>query len=277
MSDLSIENVGIPPQIDEEDLPRWYGLSFRKGEKKSPPSVIVSIREKCAEALVPILRDCWMVEAYREEFGLFYEPDLSRGFGFDEAMTLDGNSNDYLHLALRLDGKRNLRAMCLSCSLLFASMRWAPNIRLGCDPNSLQLLSVEMRLLDQDDGYAFASAPMGGEIAPSLKQWMARKHKDEKTHRHIVHAMLSAYASLHPGERLRGFGLYGFESYFWQDGRFTLQCPGNACDIGAYPDMNHERDKGLQFSCHNLDTPLQQLTLFAGLSALHDLAAKDLG
>jgi hypothetical protein len=31
---------------------------------------------------------------------------------------------------------------------------------------------------------------------------------------------------------------------------------------------------GFEFSCHNTDTPMQQLTILASLAALHDLVRK---
>lgn len=47
------------------------------------------------------------------------------------------------------------------------------------------------------------------------------------------------------------------------DGRFELDCFGDACDLSMYPDSTPE------FSCHNLDLPFQQATLLAGLASLY--------
>lgn len=62
------------------------------------------------------------------------------------------------------------------------------------------------------------------------------------------------------------------------DGRFLLQCPGNACDIAIYPDHVSAYDDSVtatRFSCHNLDDAHQQLTLLAGLAKMCELARKD--
>lgn len=58
------------------------------------------------------------------------------------------------------------------------------------------------------------------------------------------------------------------------DGRFILECFGNACDLAIYPDdmRDTSNDSSLRFSCHNLDTAEQQLTLIAGLAKLCELA-----
>ena len=50
------------------------------------------------------------------------------------------------------------------------------------------------------------------------------------------------------------------------DGRFELDCFGDACDLSMYPDSTPE------FSCHNLDIPFQQATLLAGLASLYQRA-----
>lgn len=53
-----------------------------------------------------------------------------------------------------------------------------------------------------------------------------------------------------------------------------LGCFGNACDIDIYPDHTcGEMDEPyVRFSCHNLDTAAQQMTLLAGLAKLCELA-----
>ena len=46
---------------------------------------------------------------------------------------------------------------------------------------------------------------------------------------------------------------------------------------GLNPSHDHmDIGQGYEFSCHNTDTPAQQLTLLAGLAALHDLVRKDM-
>lgn len=54
-----------------------------------------------------------------------------------------------------------------------------------------------------------------------------------------------------------------------------LNCPGNAC--GIHPVIHWEEgENGYKFSCHNVDTPMQQLTLLAGLATLHDKARQEM-
>jgi len=50
------------------------------------------------------------------------------------------------------------------------------------------------------------------------------------------------------------------------DGFLSLSCPGDACGI-HHSDYWREPG-GREFSCHNVDSPLQSLTLLAGISSL---------
>lgn len=58
-------------------------------------------------------------------------------------------------------------------------------------------------------------------------------------------------------------------------GWLNVSCPGSAC--GLHPTDHFMRDGyGFEFSSHNVDTPAQQLTLLAGLAALHDRVDQEL-
>ena len=59
-------------------------------------------------------------------------------------------------------------------------------------------------------------------------------------------------------------------------GCLHINCPGDRS--GLYPSLlgNIAYGRGYQFSCHNVDSPDQQLTLLAGLGALCDKARKEI-
>jgi hypothetical protein len=55
--------------------------------------------------------------------------------------------------------------------------------------------------------------------------------------------------------------------------RLYLRCPGDACDLGVAPEelpLGGAGSRGHRLMPHNVDSPLQQLTLLVGLAALHD-------
>lgn len=58
---------------------------------------------------------------------------------------------------------------------------------------------------------------------------------------------------------------------FAPDGRFSIKCFGDACDLSIYPDGAHT-DDFWQMGCHNIDSPIQLLSLFCGFAKLTELA-----
>ncbi len=60
-----------------------------------------------------------------------------------------------------------------------------------------------------------------------------------------------------------------------EKGWLNVQCPGSGC--GLCPSHHGiERGRGYEFDSHNVDSPIQQLTLLAGLAALHDRARREI-
>ena len=60
------------------------------------------------------------------------------------------------------------------------------------------------------------------------------------------------------------------------NGWLRVDCPGDACQIYPSHGDDIKEGRGYEFACHNVDTPAQQLTLLAGLAALHDRVRKEL-
>jgi hypothetical protein len=77
-------------------------------------------------------------------------------------------------------------------------------------------------------------------------------------------------------ERMEG-EVKSFDEYYFQaytqgnEGWLNVSCPGDAC--GLHPSNGYiDGERGYEFSCHNVDQPIQQFMLLAALAALHDLA-----
>jgi len=71
---------------------------------------------------------------------------------------------------------------------------------------------------------------------------------------------------------------FGFKAYMLRKGGVVLDVPGNACGIYNPPEHDYglPRKEGCKFECHNVDSPMQQLTLLVGLAMLHDKARKEI-
>ena len=123
--------------------------------------------------------------------------------------------------------------------------------------------------------------PLMGFVAPPLRAWLVKVAADperlEEVENRLAHVIRTAWLTGKPKKKVDPYDQTFVN--ITDDGRFILQCFGNACDVAIYPDHCSDWESGYatEFNCHNLDAPLQQLTLLAGLATLHELAAKDLG
>jgi hypothetical protein len=63
----------------------------------------------------------------------------------------------------------------------------------------------------------------------------------------------------------------------YKNGWLNVSCPGDACGLHPQNSMGPRIGEGYEFGCHNVDTPMQQFTLLAGLGALCRRYEKDVG
>lgn len=63
----------------------------------------------------------------------------------------------------------------------------------------------------------------------------------------------------------------------YENGWLNTSCPGNACGLHPADSWGLQNGNGYRFSCHNVDTAAQQITLIAGLAALCDKYRKEVG
>ena len=61
-----------------------------------------------------------------------------------------------------------------------------------------------------------------------------------------------------------------------KNGWLNVSCSGDRCGLHPADSWGPRPSEGYKFACHNVDTPMQQLTLLAGLAALCDRARKEL-
>lgn len=91
----------------------------------------------------------------------------------------------------------------------------------------------------------------------------------------VENAMVVAF------DRMLGLRPYRKQDFFASiadnKGWLNIGCPGDACELHPADHFRSGLTEGYDFTCHNVDTPMQQLTLVAGLAALHDLARKEIG
>lgn len=123
---------------------------------------------------------------------------------------------------------------------------------------------------------------VSGWVSNTVTEWIAKYAAEASEHgnltrvmhSHVVRAMQATWLSLAPHE-LKKYARSP-HSFFYghanNDGRFSLTCFGDACDLSIYPDQLSEGALVTSLGCHNLDTEIQQLTLLAGFAKLCELA-----
>lgn len=136
--------------------------------------------------------------------------------------------------------------------------------------NQSQLISIMLETGDRP------SADIEGELSSILVNWLAKNsiRFEKEFAPKIITAMAKVYKKLHPNYRL--VHKSGFRAVLHNDWHLLLDCPGNACGINALdPNGDGNKNAGYKFSCHNVHSVVQQLTLLAGLIKLCDLYEQD--
>ncbi|MDB5189424.1 MAG: hypothetical protein JWL82_381 [Parcubacteria group bacterium] len=210
---------------------------------------------------------------------LFPRTTNDREFGFDGCgYVIQNDGVTEYHLPLTFE---TVSQVALTLHLFSHTLRYMMSdaFKTESKSNRAQLLDFTTRCDNHaNGGYGHA---VSGHIYPALRNWLTRysqKHgKSGGTIAASERAMRQVYATIsHPLARRFAKDC---SAHVNAEGRFILVCPGNACDLAIYPEGDNSRydDMPSDFSCHNLDGACQQLTLMAGLAALHDLALQELG
>jgi hypothetical protein len=265
--------------LKHEDAARRYALSFKGGRV---PALDVLIWEPCVDALAALLVRGERVEATMGVSGFRrYESSLRTGFGFDGALRACGIEDGYLRL--RATFKPRPQALAESLVFLFHTLRYGSYVvdarhetPLPADSRFRQLMEVSTAVIYPP---GLSGAPIDGVVAPLLRKWLIREHWHRTQFPEVYEVMRKVWNAMSDFKVRKPRGGrpgYDFTARLGDGGNFVFTSLGNACDIGTYEWWQNGPDSGHDIGCHNVDTPIQQLTLIAGLAALHDLARKDL-
>lgn len=207
--------------------------------------------------------------------------DLPNGnmFGYGGCGYVTVNES-YLWIHVRLRSGRRAAHAALTVFVL-TTVFYAPFERPAPITNRWQQILVQTSAVHDIHGHSVI-----GFISGEVVSWLAAYAKSGKEesdanetswsveiHPEVVAAMQETWRSVAVGRlKKRSSDCGGVVTH---NGRFILGCFGDACDLAIYPDQLSEWSpvgEAVQFSCHNLDTAPQQLTLLAGLAKLCELA-----
>ena len=111
-----------------------------------------------------------------------------------------------------------------------------------------------------------------GDFSSLIINWLRKTNETHSILSSVRKTAIDAYTKM-DGRKPDIFHDYDFRIAL-KNGRLIMDCPGNACGINPDEEWGEKDDRGYKFSGHNVDNPMQQLTLLAGLAALHDEARK---
>lgn len=281
-----------------EIIPCWYELSWQ--ERK--PALILRVHKDFITNLKPIREEWSFIQSLKEEFQFRnFISDFGGNFGFENALQRK-EKNDWIEFVGMIPKVEITKGNCKKCGGSGKDEeRWDGDC-LYChgsgknfvyDWHSVYALSASLSIFfwvasrppEKDTSASFPQlmvietvirkgdygGSLSGEISISLRKWLS-SFGDHSKIPEMVQAMRTADAQMFISSR-------SHEYYFRvsiEGGGFSVSCPGNACGIYTTSHGYIKEGEGCSFSSHNVDTPMQQITLLTVLAALHDRARREI-
>ncbi len=253
-----------------EDMPEWYRLSH---DKEGVLSVIVS-PEAIAE-LQPIRwAEAPIVRLLQETFGFkeFASIDQPR-FGFEQVAEVESSEDVVifrfdLRPIARPKGKESFCdwqyafAVSASLNVLLSALTWS--VEAETLSRCPQLLTVTGLTTKRD----LNGGSLGADLSPALCHWLAGKSKIEHW-LEVTLQMQVAYRRM--TNRIQAYYRHHTFATIQPTARLCLNCEGNATCLYVEGSTRYEVGRGLELNSHNVDSPVQQLTLLVGLATICDL------
>lgn len=260
--------------------PCWYELAWRPHQGRA--AIMVRIHKDFVKNSEPVSQKHPMVVSFLGEFRLKNfcgTLDCRKGFGFNEVLKLVGERNNFKEFVIeipniiRISGsgaKRTLQYNPARVFIISASLTVLFNLLRKSDVETSapfpQLLVVET--ITRRDLHG---GSLWGKYSVPLVKWLDNCSSSGSDIPEVVAAMRLTYDCM-LGNMLgkKSTDLRFSARVASKGGWLNISCPGNGC--GLHPTENPQPNHGYDFHSHNVDTPIQQLTLLSGLAALHDRA-----
>ncbi len=287
-----------PIMIRYKDARCWYELLYQE----NPPSIGLRIHKEFIESnkidfgKVPMVR--YLAEKLRMSA---FSGDFTRDIGFGGILKRKGEKDGFIKFMAEIPQvKKKTDKECTDCKgtgkrkydpdekcsfcdgsgrewiidwkeayAISASFsvftEWLKFCEIETSSAYPQLLTVQT-ITEQDMHGGGGS--LSGDISISMHNWL--KSLGERVElTGMVRAMKIAYDRMYG---LSNSNQYRFNAYT-ANGRFIANCPGDACDLHP-ADWYENKGQGFKLSCHNVDTPMQQIMLLTALAVLHSMARK---
>jgi len=284
-------------------LPCWYEISWRE---ILPPSIVLRIHKDFIGEIKGRKIDFGnapIIMGLKIEFGFEnFVGDFDKDFGFDGAFVRKGEAGKFVEFMIPVpkvkkeggqcnscngsgENKELLHGECLMCSGSGKKYTydWKTAYAISASLNVFFTLASfpkketkagfsQLMTIDVATRKGMHGGSLSGSCSIPFAKWAGKFYCGERNFApEILEAMKSSY---HHMFGLSDFDIYSFQAYM-SNGFLYTSCSGDACGLHATSQRLQE-DNGYEFSCHNVDTPMQQITLLAGLAALHDKARKEM-
>jgi hypothetical protein len=258
--------------IARGDIPSWYEMSWQK----NPASLAFKIHQDFINDSRPIPLEFPAIKALQKNLGLSnFEGDLSKDFGFENTFKNKGlDERGFVILQANLPKATGFfnsevvdwhASYALSASLMILTM-YTHHLEKETSSNLKQLFVLRTNASGERYG-------LSGVIGLTLHNWLKENKGD--TNQKMILAMKSAYQEM-MGKEAR-HAIDGFDVLPWENGAINAGCI--KWRWGISPNFMAEGDielgRGYKIDGYNLDNPMQQITMIAGLAALHDAARKE--
>lgn len=234
-------------------LPSWY---------------VPKLLERLAELAE---RSAVEAQEYLKEKRPLYRDGAKNYFGYHACCRIEeGAPNAHLYFELT---RRHVPAIALTLTFLTGVLPGLSSESVALQGEWEQLFRLTTYCNPTLHGHG-----IGGWVFPVFGKWLTAlgQSSDREALGQVSEAMAEMWHQAAPPEHRR----YMDEclAAVHEDGRFTLQCFGDACDLSIYPEQvcGSLSEYVTPFSSHNVEAAHQQLTLVAGLAALVQRARADL-
>lgn len=290
--------------LNRDVIPCWYEMVWR-GWEGELPAIILRVHNDFVQSMEPIPDEAPAIAGFKQQFGFAeFCGSFSGNFGFNNSFKRQGEKDGFLEFLVdipvinKLTGKkcpecrgkrRNPRFTdmeCFHCNgtgkehemdwktayaisasfTLFTAISQYPQIETSCPlPQLLTLYTITRQ--DMHGG------SLGGGYSIPLVKYLVSLGRGANITA-MVHAMKASYQRMIGG---RDYDEHRFRaSVDYENGWLNVDCPGDACGLHPSDGSDRWEGRGYEFSCHNVDSPMQQLTLIAGLAALYEKARRDI-
>ena len=277
-------------------VPCVYEISFKK---EDGPVLLLRLHKDFVEANKDLIPMASYIDGIRKEHNLGeFLPLKEEYFGFNKAIRKSRAIGDFIEFEIKIPiFAKKTKKLCNRCKgtgidSFFkreCSFCEGGKYEIFYDWKSFDAISVSLQILmtmtdifDQSTqsqdcqlltfqvhcGKGQGHYPIGGYYGISFCNWLLSFPEDYQFNE-VIKVMRDVYEHIHQ----RKFSGWDFQAYVSGDAWLVISVPGNAC--GIFPESDgYKPGQGREYSCHNMDTPIQQVILLVALATLSDMARK---